>query len=324
MDQYNGQFHLDLTNPSLTALICKALSSEVRLKILSQLTDSPKSISDLSAALHVPMSSMTSHIHLLVQARLISVTPQPGSRGTQKRCGLIANNISISLTGMPDSPRSPSGLVMTEEMPVGNYFDYEVSAPCGIISHEKALIPFDDPGRFSSPDRVHAQLIWLTTGYLEYRFPLDAAHPFQTDIERIEFSFEICSETFSYNEFWRSDVSIWINNQEIGYIECPGDHGGRYGLLSPEWWSASNTQYGDLAKIILTKNGYTINSYTSDKYTIDSLDICNRDYVSLKIGVKKDAQFAGGFNLFGEKFGDHPQAISMRVYGRTHLPAKNE
>lgn len=319
MDQFAPTFHLDLKNPEITALVCKALSSEVRLKILELLTDYPKNISDLATLLGIPMSTMTTHIRLLEQANIISVSSLPGSRGTQKRCSLAVNYIQMTLNEPQASQYSTANLIASEEMPIGNYFDYEVTAPCGIISYEDSLIPADDPSRFSSPERIKAQLIWLTTGYLEYRFPLDAAYPFRSDVERIEFSFEVCSETFGYNEFWHSDVSVWINNHEIGYIECPGDHGGRRGFLNPEWWSNANTQYGDLATIIITKNGCTINSHTTEEFNVSTLHIGEGSYVSLKLGVKKDAQFSGGMNLFGEKFGDHPQAIIMKVYGHPQL-----
>lgn len=314
--------NLDLSQktPELTALVCKALSSEVRLKILDLLSEVPMNISDLSNLLNIPMSSMTTHIRLLEEAKLISITALPGSRGMQKKCALIADGIFLNLRRHEGHGSDGLVLVLEQDIPIGNYFDYEVTAPCGLISHESGHPPFDDPGQFSSPWRFHAQLIWLTTGYLEYRLPLNAAYPFQTDIERIEISFELCSETFSYDEFWRSDVTVWINGQEIGYIECPGDHGGRHGLLNPDWWADSQTQYGDLANIILTQKGCIINSCSTDRFTIDSLDIGAGSYISFKLGVKEDARFAGGMNLFGEQFGDHPQAIRIKIYGKPYSP----
>ena len=166
MDQFAPTFHLDLKNPEITALVCKALSSEVRLKILELLTDYPKNISDLAALLGIPLSTMTTHIRLLEQANIISVSSLPGSRGTQKRCSLAVNYIQITLNEPQASQYSAANLIASEEMPIGNYFDYEVTAPCGIVSYEDSLIPADDPSRFSSPHRFKAQLIWLTTGFL--------------------------------------------------------------------------------------------------------------------------------------------------------------
>lgn len=171
---------------------------------------------------------------------------------------------------------------------------------------------------------MDAQLIWLTTGFLEYRFPINVSYPFRTDIERIEFSFEICSEAYGYNEFWPSDISIWINNQEIGCVKCPGDHGGRRGQLNPDWWSSANTQFGDLAKIVLLPNGCTVNADTTTEHTLHTLLAEDSHYISLKIGVKKDTQYCGGMNLFGSGFGDYPQAIVMKIYGKAEPPEKHK
>ena len=192
MSLITPSLHMDLKNPEITALVCKALSSEVRLKILDLLTDYPKNISDLADILDIPMSTMTTHIRLLEQANLIGITVLPGSRGTQKRCSLTINHIDLTLNEPKASDYTASRLIRSEEMPIGNYFDYEASAPCGMVSTEGDLILADDPGGFSSPSRMDAQLIWLTTGFLEYRFPINVSYPFRTDIERIEFSFEIC------------------------------------------------------------------------------------------------------------------------------------
>ena len=97
MSLITPSLHMDLKNPEITALVCKALSSEVRLKILDLLTDYPKNISDLADILDIPMSTMTTHIRLLEQANLIGITVLPGSRGTQKRCSLTINHIDLTL-----------------------------------------------------------------------------------------------------------------------------------------------------------------------------------------------------------------------------------
>ena len=38
-----------------------------------------------------------------------------------------------------------------------------------------------------------------------------------------------------------------------------------------------------------------------------------KPYLSFKIGVKKDAKNVGGLNIFGEKFGDHPIGIIVKI-----------
>jgi len=307
---------LNLTTPELTAMVCKALSSEDRIQILRLLAQQAANISDIASTLGIPMSTMTMHIRLLEEAKLITVTPLPGSRGTQKRCGIAVSSVSIDMYESIESALSASTLLLEQEMPIGNYFDYQVTAPCGMMSSTTNLTPDDEPGYFSTPTRMEAQLIWLTSGYLEYRFSADAAYPFAADIDRIEFFLEICSETYSYNESWRSDVSVWINGQEIGIIECPGDHGGRRGRQNPDWWPDSATQFGDLSHITITNDECIINTQETSTHTLSTLGIGKCDYISFKLGVKPDARYVGGFNLFGEKFGDYPHAIVMQIYGR--------
>lgn len=73
-------------------------------------------------------------------------------------------------------------------------------------------------------------------------------------------------------------------------------------------------QYGDLRKIWITDNGCYIDEIKVSDYTIKSLQLDTLNYISFKIGVKPDARYVGGFNLFGEKFGDYSQNIIMEIY----------
>ena len=114
MSLITPSLHMDLKNPEITALVCKALSSEVRLKILDLLTDYPKNISDLADILDIPMSTMTTHIRLLEQANLIGITVLPGSRGTQKRCSLTINHIDLTLNEPKASDYTASRLIRSE------------------------------------------------------------------------------------------------------------------------------------------------------------------------------------------------------------------
>ena len=47
--------------------------------------------------------------------------------------------------------------------------------------------------------------------------------------------------------------------------------------------------------------------------TIEMLGIMPDRPIVLKIGNKEDAQYVGGFNLFGKKFGDYPQDLVMSL-----------
>jgi predicted transcriptional regulator len=314
-----SSIRLNLEDSKKTALVLKALSSESRVKILRSIVRQPAIHSELAASLKIPLSTMTMHLKILEEAGLITVTPVPGTRGSQKRCGAAVDSITLDIMqSMPET--NASDLLFREDMPIGNYFDYRVTAPCGIASERGYISHDDDPDGFSDPGRFAAQIIWLSLGYLEYRFPVKPLFTPGYRVERIEFLFEMCSETFCYNEDWRSDVSLWINGHEIGLIECPGDHGGRRGRLNPGWWPDYATQFGDLHHVTITNPGCAIDSQPAGRHTLSSLSMNAENGIRIRIGVKPDARYAGGFNLFGEKFGDFSHGIVMQAYGKRPAP----
>jgi len=305
---------LGLDHIEKTVLVCKALSSESRLEILKYMGEQPAIISDLSSTLDIPLSTMTMHIRLLEKAGLITVTPLPGSRGSQKLCSVVTNGVTIELLKGLLKPNSTVP-IFKQNVPIGNFFNYQISAPCGIATDSGYVPNIDDTDAFSSPDRFAAQIIWFTQGQLEYRFSTKAFRMNDYHVERVEFILEICSEICGYNENWRSDVSLWINDKEIGIIECPGDHGDRRGRLNPGWWPENATQYGDLHHIAITEKGCLIDSRLTSSETISSLFIGEQRSILFRVGVKPDAKYRGGLNLFGEKFGDYDHGILMQVYG---------
>lgn len=289
--------------------VCKALSTPIKIDILRFLCAKPAIISDVATHFGIPLSSAALHIKTLETAGLISVQPIPGSKGAQKLCGVLVSRVDIDVL---DVDAINPNFLFRENMPIGSYFNYDVAPPCGIVSEVSDLGAEDSMSGFFSPERYKAQLIWLTHGYLEYRFTNTILK--STPSNKIQFTFEICSEALGYNQNWRSDVSIWMNNTEIGIIECPGDYGGRKGKLNPYWWIDSSTQYGDLRKIWITDHGCYIDEKKVSNHSISSLGLDKGNYMSFKIGVKSDAEYMGGLNLFGEKFGDHPQNIVMEIY----------
>ena len=309
---------LSLDNIDKTALVCKALSSESRLNILKYMGEQPAIISDLSSVLDIPLSTMTMHIRMLEKAGLIKVTPLPGSRGSQKLCAVVTNGITIEILKGLLKPNSTE-VIFKQDVPIGNYFTYQISSPCGIASDEGYISSVDDTDGFSSPERFAAQIIWFTQGFLEYKFSVKAFKMAGYHVERVEFVVELCSEIVGYNENWRSDVSLWINDTEIGIIECPGDHGERRGRLNPGWWPENATQFGDLHHIAITEKGCTIDSNFVSSQTISSLMPENAANINFRIGVKPEARFPVGLNLVGEKFGDYDHGILMQVYGRQVL-----
>jgi predicted transcriptional regulator len=201
--------------------------------------------------------------------------------------------------------------VASISMPVGAFTDCKVSPTCG-IADENGLIGYEDRvGDFYSPARIHAQILWSSSGYIEYKFPFplgDGVMP-----NRIMLSFEACSEAPNYKEDWKSDITIWINGMECGTWQSPGDFGNRRGRLNPPWWDNGVTQYGKLVTLEVTKEGSLINSAPSSKVGVEDLHLEASSPILVKIGNKENAEFVGGFNLFGEKFGDYAQNITLSV-----------
>lgn len=306
------ELNIKLVNREELVNVCKALSSQVRIDILEFLSVKPAIISDVAIHFKIPLSSAALHIKTLEIAGLISVQPIPGSKGAQKLCSVVVSKIDIDIF---KDTNTDSHFLFQEHMPIGCYFDYEVSPSCGIVSEISDLGAEDSISGFFSPKRYKAQLIWLTHGYLEYRFSNTILKT--TPANKVQFTFEICSEALGYNNSWPSDVSIWLNNREIGIVECSGDYGGRRGKLNPYWWNDSSSQYGDLRKVWIKNDGCYIDEKKVSDYTITSLELNEGNYMSFRIGVKPNARFAGGLNLFGEKFGDYPQNIVMEIHNET-------
>ena len=300
---------LNLSDAQRVTEISHALASPIRLSILSLIEDKPLNISELAKQLGIPLSSAALAVSVLEKAGLVITTSKPGVRGAQKLCALKVDSLFVQIKSNNCSSQED---VIVEQMPIGNYFDFQVGAPCGIVTENAFISSEDSLYGFYLPEHSQAQLLWLTIGYLEYRFPnyrlRRACNP-----KEIEFSFELCSEAPGYNSDWRSDITIWLNHQRIGTFTSPGDYGNRRGQLNPSWWDNNNTQYGMIHRVLITEEGTQLDDELFPNFTISSLHLSELDYISLKIGVEKDARYVGGLNLFGEKFGDHPQPIVMRA-----------
>lgn len=300
----------DLSDITSSARVARALSSTIRLQILRLIRDMPLNVSELARLLRIPVSSAGVHVNILEEAGLVITTSKPGLRGSQKVCALRVSNVSFEI--LSDNVAASGENVLVETMPIGNYFDFEISAPCGIVSDTGPLDSEDRTAGFYMPERASAQLIWFTSGYLEYRFSTERIRKLRK-IKSISFSFEICSEAPGYRNDWKSDIFLQVNDKPLATIHSLGDYGGRRGQLNPEWWDHNNTQFGLLHELKITREGTFLDEALADSFTLDSLEFYETPFLSLKIGVDRNAHYVGGLNLFGEKFGDYPQNIVLKI-----------
>lgn len=309
MEMDKKRIVLDLINLQQTAQVGKALSSEVRLEMLKFLIEKSANISEIAAEFNLPQSSAALHVKVLEEAGMISVVERPGVRGAQKVCGISFED--IYLNAFKHTMSHSDSKTISFPMPIGNYYDCEVGGNCGIVSEIGYLGVEDSPSGFYWQNRNEAQLLWFNTGFVEYRFPIHLLKSGQ--LQEVSFSFEICSEAPGYQNVWPSDITVWINGQEIVTMMIPGDFGGRRGRLNPEWWGDTMTQYGMYKSIKIDSLGCYEDDVKCSDQSLETLHLEKGNYISFKLGVKPDAMHIGGMNLFGEKFGDYAQGIIMKV-----------
>ncbi|MFC4618973.1 ArsR/SmtB family transcription factor [Camelliibacillus cellulosilyticus] len=286
--------------------VCKALANEHRIEILNILNDGPLNVNEIAQKMTLPFSTTAVNVKKLEDAGLLSTEIIPG-RGSQKISSKRYTRIVIDL--VKDVANVPDSLLI--EMPIGDYVDCDIEPTCGLVSETGYLGLQDYPRSFYEPFRRKAQLLWFKTGYVEYRFPNRI--PFGAECSEIEISAEVCSEAPYSKKDWPSDITLWINGHELGHWTSPSDFGGERGFLTPNWWETHNTQYGLLKRWRVNQSGSFIDGEKLSEVTIQDLKINDKPYISVKLGVKKDAANVGGLNLFGKTFGNYEQDLLMKI-----------
>ncbi|GCE24281.1 ArsR/SmtB family transcription factor [Dictyobacter kobayashii] len=299
---------LDLTEKNeTTLLLLKALSSETRLAILAYLGERTVNLNEIAAALQIAPSSATTHIQILEKADLVRTKFIPATHGLQKLCGRTYDDVHIRLEKKPREAEN----TFTVSMPIGQYIDFDVYPTCGLVNETQMIGLLDTPASFYEPEHISAQLLWFGHGHITYRFPNHL--PSTAIATRLELSAEICSEAPLHHLDWPSDITVWINGIEIGSWTSPADFGGSRGVLTPAWWELKDTQYGLLKVWSVTPEGSFIDGKNISDVQIERLKLKARPYIEVRLGVKEDAQNVGGLNIFGERFGNYPQPLVLKV-----------
>lgn len=284
----------------------KALSSDIRLKILKLLHGRQLNVNEIAEQLHIPASSAAMHVRLLEEAGLIRTELKPGVRGSMKICIKQCGQLQIDLC--PPVVEERTEVI---SMPVGNYVDYQVRPTCGMVSQSGYIDDEDEPRCFYNPLRTTAKLIWFGAGYVEYRF--SNASLLGKKLKSLELSAELCSETALYDLDCSSDITLWVNGRDAGTWACPSDFGGRKGKLNPEWWEDTKTQYGNLKTWRIDGTGTYLDGKRTGDAPVQEYSIEDGPYISIRIGIKEDARHVGGVNIFGSCFGDYPQDIVLKL-----------
>ena len=183
---------LHLSNPSHRERIIKigkALSSATRLDILDMLKNTPRSLQEIASILNIPLSSAALHIKTLEEAKLIVTETQPGIRGSMRVC--MCHILSFHLEAY-DTDIDSADHSFLYDMPIGSYYNFDVSPTCGLAGIDGIIDCFDNPVSFYSAERGSAQLIWFNHGFLEYRFPNKVNSVLS--LQELCFTLELCSE----------------------------------------------------------------------------------------------------------------------------------
>lgn len=302
-------FHYSLKNIEKTSRMGKALSSPIRLQILSLLINQSMTMTELSQLLYVSLSSISMHVKVLEEEGLITVTPKPGMHGAQKVCGIRAEKVVFDFFGMLGHEEIESSHIM--DIPIGSYAIAKITQPCGIVDSKGYIGKEDTPFVFYDPSHISAQLIWFTSGYLEYH--ISNKYLINQKVKRLNINFEVCAEAPGYNNNWPSDIYIQINDMTLCGFRVKGDYGGKRGINNPSWWSNSNTQYGELKILSITDEGTSLDGKIVSKENLQTLKLMDGYYFKFKIGVDSSSECAGGINLFGKSFGNYAQDIRIQI-----------
>ncbi|QHW32857.1 helix-turn-helix domain-containing protein [Paenibacillus rhizovicinus] len=284
--------------------VAKALSGDVRVRILEALGEKPMSVSQLAEALGVAQPTISINVQILEAADLVSSTL---GANREKICSATCRSIQLDLP-----VKLGEGLRRTEElhMPIGMYSHCSVQPTCGIMTRDCSNVgSVDDPRSFYMPERVDAALLWFSgAGYVEYYF--SNPMPPGVTIDELAFSAELCAEAPSFQMDWPSDISLYINDTFVGTYTSPGDLGDRKGKLTPDKWR-SGTEYGMLTEWRITKEASLVNGAPAANANIDSLGLQYNKPIRVRLEVGEDAANCRGMNLFGSSFGDHRQDLVL-------------
>lgn len=284
--------------------VFKALACETRLEILRMLIERPMNQQELATALGVSPAITSGHVRQLCEAGLVFVVGGEAGRGRQKLCYISENEVLLKI-GKPNDDK-----IITYSMPIGLYTKHRATPSCGLTTKERIIGKFDDESAFWDPKRTEAELVWFSSGYLEYSVPLNQN---DSKIKKLTCSFEIGSEYPGFRTIRPSEISFSINRINIGSWISPGNFGDRRGRHTPLWWPVGYSQYGLLKTISVDDTGSYIDGEKMSDVTISELNLNDAKF-TIRFSSQEDASPMGGMTIFGKSFGDYNQDILITTY----------
>lgn len=301
-------YHIKELSATESVALFRALASKSRARIVELLGERDMNINELSVALGIAQPTVTKHVQILEEAGLVTSDYLAVPQGTQKRCRRVHDRLIVDM-----SVNAPSqDLVAEIEVPIGMYTHVEAVPTCGLANRERFIGHLDNPVSFYLPERANAEILWSSGGYVEYIFTNSL--PLQARVTSVDLSMEIGSEAPGYDNDYPSDVTVWLNDIEVGTWVSPGDLGGMRGRLNPPWWHDNLNQSGFLKVWQIDDAGTSIDGVKLSSVKVGDLHIASWQTIRVRIGVKPDAHNQGGFALFGKGFGNYEQDVVLRLH----------
>ena len=305
-----GEIFLDLMHregAENAARLAGALSHPLRITLLRQLLRIPRAITELARINHTTNSTVIFHLKILEEAGLVFSKPQPNKKGKTLIFYVNFSNIVFSLQS---DPTEEHDTVIKQSLGVGNY---ESALPVEYIriATEDRFIVLEKDDVYN-PRRFDAKLLCLDNGEVTYAF--SNAFAKRHAVKRLEFSMELSSESPYYCNDWKSEIIFSVCGVELATYLSPGDFGDVRGRLSPSWWDNKYSQYGLLVTLAIDGDGVYLNrERIRTDITLSSLALEKLDKITLSLRTELSRQYAGGFNIYGSRFGNEPQDIVLRA-----------
>ncbi|MDO5136420.1 MAG: transcriptional regulator [Eubacteriales bacterium] len=271
------------------------------------------SIKEIARTLDIPITTLSPHILTLKKCGLIYLVDKSLEHGTQKCCYVSGDMGQLVIDLSAKNQPSP---LYSAEVPVGAYSDFSVTPTCGLATASSFIGQLDEPRYFAHPTHGQADILWFTTGYVEYILPNFI--PGESVIDELALTFEISSEAPRFEEHWPSDITFSLNGVTLGVWTSPGDYGDRRGKANPSWWFPFLNQYGLQKKLSVTGQGVFLDKERLSDVTPASLGLTCQSILKFRFSVLPDSPNPRGITLFGNGFGDYGQnlQLSIRYRGR--------
>lgn len=303
---------IHITNLEESLPVFKALSSNVRIQILNLLSEYKQlNMNDIAEKLNLSNGAITMHIKKLEECGIIRINILTAKHGIQKICCLNEDKFIIDI-GKQDIANS-----YELEIGIGHYSSYEIQPTCGLATKDKLIGEVDNPSYFADPDRINADILWFSKGFIDYRIP-NFLKPSQ-EFSEIQISMEISSEAPGACSLWPSDIFFSLNNIYLGSWTSPGDYADSKGILTPSWWFSNWNQYGLLKLLSINKFGTFIDGLKISDITLNDINLNYKSDLLLKLAIPEHAKHKGGLTIFGKNFGNYNQGMNIRIVYEQNL-----